>query len=606
MKGLFIVHYCVIISACFVTCEDLDDVQDKSDWVDPWDMEPGSPPAPSQLFQRMKNNNNNNNNNNNKNPGQNNNGFGHEKKSGANPDSMKNRFEKVTNCAESELKLQKCLRRLNVVEESVVIRDDGKCPEFRGTESDRESEARFFNRFLRFLMRNFELDENEERKTFRLRVDFERNMADVFKLYLSGKDNYQDVDRVLSEIFTSVVPEAEIPAEFDFPQRRPNDDYSSLVRNYLPSHEDFFWISAFALFSGFLALLWNGIPFWKFTSLVLLLSSAWHWTHLYKKKMSSKHLTLVKNSAIPPECFPETFSWTDVFMDAVFSTAKSRCKEYHDALLIDPFWEVSPTMAIAETITTFILLPLEHLGTHIGKFFAALLGQVSWISSPAILGFVFVALLLILIMTFGYKFNFPFFLGSFEPNKGNDATSLKTPAQFKALEDKVRMLQNQLTESRFQRIKVMPKNESTVKPIKLESEFDAVQSQGHHRDDDDDHEQQRAPTFLTGAPENPDEVLDLSRKPLLTCDKNKKPTMEDEAISHLKGVEDLSIQKTPKKKLVVKGSASSPWETDFEWVIENEDQGQDEEDADNGNDANDAKEKKDYLEEIKSVFHDMN
>ena len=63
----------------------------------------------------------------------------------------------------------------------------------------------------------------------------------------------------------------------------------------------------------------------------------------------------------------------------------------------------------------------------------------------------------------------------------------------------------------------------------------------------------------------------------------------------------LDIQKTPKKKLVVRGSASSPWDTDFEWVEEkgeetNRTPGSEEEDRPLKN--------KDFLEEIKNVFHE--
>ena len=83
--------------------------------------------------------------------------------------------------------------------------------------------------------------------------------------------------------------------------------------------------------------------------------------------------------------------------------------------MIDPLLEVTPTMALAETFTAFIVQPMEHLGRHIGKFFNALLQETSWLSSPVILSFVFVAILLCLVMIFNYRFRLPFFLGSFEP-----------------------------------------------------------------------------------------------------------------------------------------------------------------------------------------------
>ena len=38
------------------------------------------------------------------------------------------------------------------------------------------------------------------------------------------------------------------------------------------------------------------------------------------------------------------------------------------ALMVDPFWEVTPLKAVTETVTQFILHPLEIAGTSIGKF----------------------------------------------------------------------------------------------------------------------------------------------------------------------------------------------------------------------------------------------
>ena len=36
--------------------------------------------------------------------------------------------------------------------------------------------------------------------------------------------------------------------------------------------------------------------------------------------------------------------------------------------MVDPFWEVTPLKAVTETVTQFILRPLEIAGTSTGKF----------------------------------------------------------------------------------------------------------------------------------------------------------------------------------------------------------------------------------------------
>ena len=72
-------------------------------------------------------------------------------------------------------------------------------------------------------------------------------------------------------------------------------------------------------------------------------------------------------------------------------------------------------MAVAQTLTTFVLLPLEHVGLALGKFFTALTSELTWFNSPFVLLFVFVTILLVTMMTFKYKIDLPFWIGSFGP-----------------------------------------------------------------------------------------------------------------------------------------------------------------------------------------------
>ena len=64
--------------------------------------------------------------------------------------------------------------------------------------------------------------------------------------------------------------------------------------------------------------------------------------------------------------------------NVIFQFSKDKCQEYFEALMVDPLLEVTPTMALAETFTAFVVQPLEHLGRHIGKFFNALLHETSY------------------------------------------------------------------------------------------------------------------------------------------------------------------------------------------------------------------------------------
>jgi hypothetical protein len=124
----------------------------------------------------------------------------------------------------------------------------------------------------------------------------------------------------------------------------------------MPSPNRIWPVLVFAVPATFSYLLWSGVAVWKVLILLFLFSSSWHWTHLYKKALSKKHATLIAGSRMPAECFPDDMSWSQFLMSVISS--KDKCASHHEALLVDPLWEVSPTMAMAETITQFVLLPL--------------------------------------------------------------------------------------------------------------------------------------------------------------------------------------------------------------------------------------------------------
>ena len=72
-------------------------------------------------------------------------------------------------------------------------------------------------------------------------------------------------------------------------------------------------------------------------------------------------------------------------------------------------------MAVAETVTVFVVQPMEKIGEHLGKFFHGLTSQLSWLSSLPVLLFVFLLILMIVVMMFGYRIRLPLFLALFEP-----------------------------------------------------------------------------------------------------------------------------------------------------------------------------------------------
>ena len=123
-----------------------------------------------------------------------------------------------------------------------------------------------------------------------------------------------NLDNVLSNLLFEARPET--TEEMD---RALNVDYAALISHYLPSENDVIWIGIIASFTCVSFFLCTGrLNVWKFLGLLFFISSVWHWTRMYKKALTEKHITLSKSTQIPKECSPESISWGHFVLDSIF------------------------------------------------------------------------------------------------------------------------------------------------------------------------------------------------------------------------------------------------------------------------------------------------
>jgi len=327
-------------------------------------------------------------------------------------------------------------------------------------------EDTFTYRHVKHVLNLLEVDDDDDvadQETFRFDAKLELTRAQVRTLRRFVEDQNKkkknvkerlgmlhDVDLILNSYIVSAV--AEQMEEFEFSNLF--QDYSTKFKNYLPSSEDLFWCILFGGALGLTYLLWIGLPLWKWFFLLLVLSSVWHWGHMYKKAVLKKHIALMDSHSIPPECYNDK-GWKSYFFGS-----NKKCAEYHEALLVDPLWEVTPTMAVAETITVFVVQPMEKIGEHLGKFFSGLTSQLSWLSTLPVLLFVFMLIMMIFVMMFGYHIRLPLFLASIEPQ----------PRQVPHPQPQVTMLEQKIEELQLTIKQIQEIKDVQVKSVKLEGE----------------------------------------------------------------------------------------------------------------------------------------
>ncbi len=109
-------------------------------------------------------------------------------------------------------------------------------------------------------------------------------------------------------------------------------------------HESFVVCQIVAVSLCVALALWRKVKVWRVVVALAVASVAWTWVHLYKVALSRKQATLRKLGAVPQGCLVEKQGWWGAVLGALgMAAAKDkRCEAYYEALMVDPFWEVTP------------------------------------------------------------------------------------------------------------------------------------------------------------------------------------------------------------------------------------------------------------------------
>ncbi|OCT60237.1 chloride channel CLIC-like protein 1 isoform X1 [Xenopus laevis] len=112
---------------------------------------------------------------------------------------------------------------------------------------------------------------------------------------------------------------------------------------------------------------WNQM-FTLFIILCLFISVPWEWVRLYQMEVAKK--TSVLSEGYRRQCDGQDLSlWETirVLLSWNFSWASNSCEDYYKAIIVDPFWEVTPLMAIGSAVTRTTIHPLELLSHVLGR-----------------------------------------------------------------------------------------------------------------------------------------------------------------------------------------------------------------------------------------------
>lgn len=171
------------------------------------------------------------------------------------------------------------------------------------------------------------------------------------KFVSSDKGNVQDVSEVIIGILTK------FKSHEDFCQW-DRSILSYLTREAILLSVAFILvICAVVIFEMRTKLSWRS-QLWLVLLVSFIVSIPWEWYHLYRKAFASKQAQMAKANEIPKGCLPDhelrPLESLKLWFSSSFTFSDDICTRYQETLLVDPFWEVSPSKVSSFALFTAI------------------------------------------------------------------------------------------------------------------------------------------------------------------------------------------------------------------------------------------------------------
>ncbi|XP_064606176.1 chloride channel CLIC-like protein 1 [Liolophura sinensis] len=211
----------------------------------------------------------------------------------------------------------------------------------------------------------------------------------------------------------------------------------------------------------------------KLVFLMFFISVPWTWYHMYKQEEARQQSELMKN--IPEVCLKRKLAWYELVAEyarSAFTLSEDQCARYYEQMLVDPFWRVAPTEALAVATVRFFVSPMKHIGKGLSEFIREMFQHLPVILWPVILVCGMIILILLLLFVFGYSIRVPFFLSI----ESSQSTSLKhrlevMTAQASSKDKQIEALLDKLQRSDKEHLSI------TSSAPRLDTVLDAVQGQ---------------------------------------------------------------------------------------------------------------------------------
>ncbi|CAH3166543.1 unnamed protein product [Porites evermanni] len=174
------------------------------------------------------------------------------------------------------------------------------------------------------------------------------------KFVSSDKGNVQDVSEVIIGILTNFKSHEDCCSKCDIS-----------ILSYLTGEAILLSVAvilvicAVVIFEMRTNLSWRS-QLWLVLLVSFIVSIPWEWYRLYRKAFASKQAQMARANEIPKGCLPdhELHPWESfkLWFSSSFTFSDDICTRYQETLLVDPFWEVSPSK-----VSSFVFYSVQQL-----------------------------------------------------------------------------------------------------------------------------------------------------------------------------------------------------------------------------------------------------
>ncbi|XP_043481132.1 chloride channel CLIC-like protein 1 isoform X1 [Leptopilina heterotoma] len=357
--------------------------------------------------------------------------------------------------------------------ESANCNCDNKLQECRDELSNNLAYEMFSKRLVNMLMSHITFKEEDEIFSGNIYLEATSSQMQVLRDFGNVKVSIRTVDSILSDIIRK-------PSTTFFDEAL---SYSELFLSFIQKHK-YVCIGILLVISVLFVsryIRWTrGAIILLVIDLIIVISFFMTWYQLVKEAEIKQTAKQMMYSQMPIECQPEKMNMMQYILSKVsFHGSTEQCEKYVEAMIVDPFVQVTPVQALSHMCTNFILHPLSVAGHVISNFVENATEKLAWPMrwTVTLLLFIGVALLIIVLpfSLFGGSLGFgigPLFHFTLGRQKEKERVSNAKPIE------RIELIREVPTNVTIQRIEAGSKRKKSKQVVKqiLEKEEEQEQS----------------------------------------------------------------------------------------------------------------------------------